>query len=121
MFHLPRAVLIAIGFLLAIHAQAQPPSPPPPTKYKVTLRYYIAAPRDPHVRQYDAMIKHLQGLNFEFDSPLDKHEDTDREDRSKNYLQGAIAADKALRLLEPTPVQSILLVPLAPEEFKLPD
>jgi hypothetical protein len=111
------SLLVLVGVLLGTTAHAQPPQPPPPAKYKVTLRYYIPAPRDQHVMQYDAMIRHMKGLGFEFDPPLDKHADTDREDRSKNYLRGAIESAKALRLLEPTVVQSILL---APDGFKLP-
>ena len=107
--------------LVAAPVVAQPPGPPPPTKYKVTLRYSIQAPRDPHVAQYDAMIKHLVKIGFEFDPPLDQHEDTDREDRTKNYLRGAIAAANARKILDSLAVQSILLVPLAPDEFKLPD
>jgi hypothetical protein len=112
-----RSLLVLVGVLLGTTAHAQPPQPPPPAKYKVTLRYYIPAPRDQHVMQYDAMIRHLKALDFEFDPPLDKHADTDREDRSKNYLHGVVASAKALRLLEPTVVQSIQLVP---DGFDLP-
>ncbi len=100
---------------------AQPPAPAPPQKFKVTLRYYIPAPRDQHVAQYDAMIAHLVKIGFEFEPPLEKHADTDREDRTKNYLTGYIAAGKVQRLLDPLVVQSALLIPFAPEEFKLPD
>ncbi len=105
----------------ASRLHAQPPGPPPPAKYKCTLRYYIPAPRDEHVRQYDAMIRHLQRIGFEFDPPLDKHPDTDREDRTKNYLNGFIASSKATRILESPSVQSIALIPAEPDEFALPD
>ncbi len=95
------------------------------TKYKVRLRYYIPAPRDPHVAQYDSMIRHLVGIKFEFDPPRGKDgmpkDDTDREDRSKNYLDGAIAADKARKLLDHPAVQTIQLIPLEPNEVKLPE
>lgn len=111
-----RRTLVLLALLVGTIAQAQPPQPAAPAKYKVTLRYHIAAPRDPHVIAYDAMVKHLQSLKFEFD-PAIKRPDTDREDRSKNYLYGTIAADKALKLLEPPVVQSILLVP---DDFDLP-
>ncbi len=113
-----RCLLLLVGILLDSAVHAQPPQAPPPAKYKVALRYYIPAPRDQHVLQYDAMIKHMQSLNFEFDPPLDKHLDTDRENRAKNYLRGSIESSKALKLLAPTVVQSILLVP---DDFKLPD
>ena len=105
----------------ATSAAAQPPAPPPPDKYKITLRYHIPAPRDQHVVQYDGMIRHLQRLGFEFEPPLDKHADTDREDRSKNYLHGVISSAKARKVLDYPAVQSILLVPFAPDEFKLPE
>jgi hypothetical protein len=117
MTHFTRRLLILLGIFLGTTAHGQPPAPPPPGKYKVTLRYYIPAPRDQHVIQYRAVIKHLESLKFEFDS-LVKRADTDLEDRTKNYLYGAIVSDKALKLLEPMVVQSILLVP---EEFKLPE
>jgi hypothetical protein len=102
-------------------ALAQPPSPPSPEKFKVTLRYYIPTARDQHVVLYDAMIRHLQSLDFEFDPPLEKRPKTDREDRNKNYMHGVIAASKARKLLENPVVQTIQLVPFAPDEFKLPD
>jgi len=102
-------------------ASAQPPAPPRPEKYNVTLRYWIPTARDQHVAQYDAMIRHLQSLGFEFNPPLEKHPDTNREDRSKNYLHGAIASGNALKLLDLPVVQTIQLTPLAPDEFKLPD
>ncbi len=105
----------------ALPAAAQPPAPPVPAKYKVALRYYIPAPRDQHVMQYDALIRHLDRLEFEFDPPKEKHAETDREDRSKNYLHGIIKSANALKLLEATVVQSIQLLPYAPDEFKLPD
>jgi hypothetical protein len=95
-----------------------PRQPAPPGKYRVILRYDIPAPRDPHVVQYDAMIRHLQSLGFEFDPPLAKRPDTDREDRSKNRMEGFIAPDKALRILEDPSVASMILIP---DDVKLPD
>lgn len=112
---------ILLLFACAAPAMAQPPAPPLPAKYKVALRYHIPAPRDQHVLQYDALIRHLQRLEFEFEPPLEKHADTDREDRSKNYLHGIIKSANALKLLDASVVQSILLLPYAPDEFKLPD
>jgi hypothetical protein len=112
-------ICCALGCTAA--AAAQPPAPAAPTKYHVTLRYSIPAPRQEHVIQYDSLIRHLQSLNFEFIPPLAKHPDTDREDRTKNYLQGEIAGAKALKLLDHSAVQTLLLRPIAPEEVKLPD
>ncbi len=107
--------------LFASLVTSQPPGPAAPAKFKCTLRYYIPAPRDEHVRHYDAMIRHLQRIGFEFDPPLEKHPDTDREDRAKNYIHGFIASDKATRILEITSVQSMSLIPAEPEEFALPE
>ena len=119
---LARFLLIVCASLGGIApAPAQAPVPPLPAKYQATLRYSIPAPRFEHVVQYDSMIRHLKSLNFEFIPPLDQHPDTDREDRTKNYLKGNIAGDKALKLLEHSAVQTLLLRPIAPEEFKLPD
>lgn len=108
-----------LGLVSAVRGQV--PAPPAPEKFKATLRYYIPAPRDQHVAQYDAMIRHLQRVGFEFDPPLEKHAETDREDRSKNYLTGYIRSENKLRLLDSLVVQSVLLIPFAPEEYKLPD
>ena len=113
-------VILLVGHFSAA-VQAQAPAPPPPEKYKATLRYHIPAPRDSHVALYDAMIRHLQKIGFEFDPPLEKHAETDREDRAKNYLTGYIKAANKLRILDPLVVQSVLLMPFAPEEYKLPD
>ena len=92
-----------------------------PTKYHVTLRYSIPAARQEHVVQYDSLIRHLKALDFEFVPPSDKRPETDREDRTKNYLHGNIAADNVLKLLDHPAVQTLLLRPIAPEEVKLPD
>jgi hypothetical protein len=112
-----RRLLVLLALLLGTTVQAQPPQAPPPAKYKVTLRYSILATRDLHVMAYDGLIKHLQKLNFDFDPPRDKVPDTDREDRSKNYLRGTIESSKALKILDDPVVQSVLLVP---DGFDLP-
>ena len=98
----------------------QPAGPPPPDKYFVKLRYVINAPRDPHVMQYDALIKHLQSLNFEFIPPLDEHPETDREDPNKNRLEGLVPADKVLDLLKNKSVASVLLLPPEWKDKELP-
>ena len=122
MIETARWLAILLGILgSAVSAQAQPPAPKMPTKYYVVLRYAIPSPRDEHVVQYDSMIRHLQRLDFDFVPPLDKRPDTDREDRTKNYLEGIIAGAKARKLLEQSAVQTLLLRPIAPEEFKLPE
>ena len=115
-------VAVLLLLLAAIPAFGQPPAPAAPQKYKVTLRYYIPeAQRDQHVAHYDAMIAHLVKIGFEFDPPLEKHPDTDREDRTKNYLTGYIGPGNLRRVLDPLVVQSALVTPFAPEEFKLPE
>src|SRR5262249_25121287 len=114
------AGVIAI-LLFTVGVFAQPPEPPRPTKYSVKLRYYIPSPRDQHVAHYDAMIRHLTAINFEFIPPLEELPEENREDRSKNYITGAIDAANARKILNSAAVQSIQLIPLAPTEFKLPD
>jgi hypothetical protein len=114
--------LSLLAFAFAVPTlPAQPPAPPRPENYKVTLRYHIPATRDQHVLQYDAMIRHLQRIGFTFDPPLETHPNTDREDRSKNYLHGSIATGNIRKILDSPVVQTMQLIPLAPVEFKLPD
>ena len=55
--------------------------------------------RDQHVEQYDAMIRHLQSIQFEFVPPLDDLPEANREDRGKNYLTGVIQSAKARDIL----------------------
>jgi len=118
MIHCARIVLILGGMTWAIPALGQlPPNPAPPAKYKATVRYHIPAPRDLHVAAYDALERHLQSLDFEFDPPLQKRPNTDREDRSKNYRRGTIPSKHALKALESPVVQSLMLVP---DGFDLP-
>src|SRR2546426_256569 len=92
-------VLAGIGLLVgtAVVPAQLPKQPALPAKYRAILRYHIPAPRDQHVMQYDAMIEHLEKVGFEFDPPLAKRPDTDREDRSKNRMEGFIVPDKAQR------------------------
>ncbi len=112
------SVCFATSSLQAQLAHAQPASPPPPAKFKAVLRYDIPTARDQHVAQYDAMVRHLQALDFAFNPPLDQRPNTDREDRSKNRMEGLIASSKALALLANSSVASVLLVP---NEWKLPE
>ena len=116
----PRIHFTAVAALLlfGLPAMAQPPAPPSPEKYQVLLRYRITSPRDQHVVQYDALVDHLQGLKFAFEPPLEKNPETDREDRSKNYFKGIIAAEKLLNILHNPNVVSVLAMPL---DFKLPE
>jgi hypothetical protein len=112
----------AILGLLTFPAVAfgQPPEPTLPDKYSVKLRYYIPAPRDQHVAQYDAMIRHLQRLKFEFVPPLEELPEENREDPGKNYITGVISSANARDILIAMSVQSVQLIPFAPVEFKLP-
>ena len=115
---MPTRILLAIACsLTALPAVGQPPEPPPPAKYKATLRYYIPAPRDQHVMQYDAMIVHLKKLKFDFDPPYDKLPETNREDRSQNYIAGWITPANKRKLLDHPATQTVLLVP---DGFDLP-
>ena len=113
------AILILSG-LLSAWAVDPPAGPAPPAKYFVKLRYVINAPRDPHVMQYDALIRHLRSLNFEFIPPLEQHPETDREDPGKNRLEGLVPADKILDLLKNKSVASVLLLPAETKDKELP-
>lgn len=116
------ALLLTLAAARAAPAQTPqaplPKQPPPPAKFRVLLRYDIPAPRDPHVALYDAMVEHLEKLGFEFDPPLAKRPETDREDRSRNRMEGFIAPANALRILESTSIASMVLIP---DELKLAD
>jgi hypothetical protein len=109
------ATILAAGTILTLGtttASAQlPKQPKPPAKFRVVLRYDIPAPRDQHVAQYDAMVDHLDKIGFEFDPPLEKRPDTDREDRSKNRMKGFIVPDKILRILDSPSIASVRIVP----------
>lgn len=115
-----RHVLLGVCFasLIASRAGGQPPAPPPPAKYQATLRYAIDAPRDQHVASYDAMVAHLQNLGFEFQPPLAERPKTDREDRTKNTLQGLLPGSKVAEIFENPHIATALLIP---EGAKLPD
>ena len=112
------SIILAVFLALPAAARADVPGPPLPAKYRAVLRYRIVAPRDIHVARYDAMIEHLQRLDFEFDPPLEQHPKTDREDPFKNQLAGLVPGKNAMQLLQNRSVQSVLLVP---EDFKLPE
>jgi hypothetical protein len=111
------AVLALLFATSAVPGQL-PKQPKPPDRYRVSLRYDIPAPRDQHVEQYDAMVAHLQKLGFAFDPPLEKRPDTDREDRSKNRMNGFIDPARSLSLLGNVSIASMLLIP---DDFKLAD
>jgi hypothetical protein len=116
---LPLLLLSAWAWAPALSAQpALPPEPPPPAQFKVKLRYDIRAARDQHVALYDAMVARLQSIDFVFEPPLEERPRTDREDPTKDRMEGLIAAPKALRLLALPSVTTVLLVP---EDLKLPD
>jgi len=110
------AVLLVPGVNLSLII-GQPAAPPPPARYQIVLRYRIAAARDQHVLRYDAMIQHLRAVGFAFNPPLEKMPQTDREDRTKDYLRGTIASNKVLKLLGNPSVAALLVMP---EEFEYP-
>ncbi len=111
------SVLCSPFIILFALLLAQASTQPSAAQVQIVLRYAISSPRDQHVVQYDALIDHLRKVDFQFDPPLEKHADTDREDRSKNYLRGTIAADKFLKVLDNPNVASIMIMP---EDFEYP-
>src|SRR5262245_34446906 len=108
-----RILLLPSVILIAGLTGAAPKGPPPPKEYQVKLRYSILAPRNQHIREYDAMLKSLRRAGFKFEAGPD----TDREDVSKNYLEGTIASANAPKLLDNAHVKSVLLLPAG---YKLP-
>ncbi len=110
--------LLLIGTSSLPAQPARPAQPPAPKQFKVALRYEIRAARDQHVALYDEMIKHLESLDFVFEPPFDKRPNTDREDPSKERLEGKIDADKALQLLANPSVAALRLIP---GDYDLPD
>ncbi|MFO0965145.1 MAG: hypothetical protein U0793_06110 [Gemmataceae bacterium] len=94
-----------------------PAEPPPPARYKTTLRYEITAGRDIHVARYDALIAHLKSLDFEFLPKFDKLPETDREDPGKNIITGFLPSKNLMKVFESPHVASLLIVP---EGLELP-
>lgn len=111
--------LVMLGLLaLRQGAQAQvPAAPPPPERYKATLRYEIVAARDIHVERFDALLDHLERLGFVFDIPREKMDPTDREDPGKNTLKGILPSKSLAKVLKNSAVASLLLIP---EKIDLP-
>src|SRR6185295_5758380 len=111
---------VAVSLVLAIGtvAMTQPGNPPPPEKYKVTLRYDMPSPRDQHVALYKAMVEHLGRIGFVFEPPLLPFPNTDYEDAGKTLLTGAIARGQVMACFNDRTVASMLLVP---SDYKLPE
>jgi hypothetical protein len=81
--------------------------------YRVQLRYHIHAGRDQHVAQFDAMVRDLEKLGFEFDPPLEELPPTIREDPTVDVLSGLVPAANRLKLLNVPHVSGLLLMPPA--------
>jgi hypothetical protein len=113
MMRYPLLLLTAVLWISGSSATAAVKGPPPPKEYQVKLRYSILAARDQHVREYDALIKYLRSVGFKFDAGPN----TNREDASKNYLEGTIASAKVGKLFGNPHVKAVLLLP---PRYKLP-
>ena len=101
-------MIAGLAFAAASAVLGMQPGGPPPGRYKVTLRYRIAAPRDEHVAQYKAMVEHwpvLKGFDriskFELFPKYNYYEDP-----TKDVLTGFIDANNALRSLDNPSVAS---------------
>jgi subtilisin family serine protease len=101
------SVLALVVLMSGSRGDAAPVAPSPPEEYRVKLRYSIPSPRDQHVVLYDQMIKHLQKLGFKYTPGPE----SDREDETKNYLEGTIPSAQARRILEYAHIASVLLTP----------
>jgi hypothetical protein len=115
-----RALLTACFLLMLANgpARSQPASPPPPARYRASLRYNMPSPRDQHVLHYDKLIEYLKSLKFEFLPPLDELPETDREDPTKNVMTGVLPSSGLLKVLSYPDVAAVLLTPL---DYKLPN
>jgi hypothetical protein len=99
---------------------AEPVAPPPPDRYKVVVRYRIAAARNERVAQFRAMVRYLESLGFKKDpGPFGEEEDT-----SLTRITGTLATDatgkasvKARRFLLDNRVKTVLLLP---DGYELP-
>jgi len=96
---------------------AQPAAPPPPARYRASVRYDLPSPRDQHVSHYDALVEQLKQLHFEFIPALDDLPETDREDPTKNAITGILPSASVRPLLRYPDVGAMLLMPL---DYKLP-
>src|SRR5208282_3536704 len=114
-----RALLTAC-LVLALgtgHVRGQPAAPPPPAKYRASIRYDLPSPRDQHVLHYDTLVEQLKGLAFEFIPALEDLPETDREDPTKNVLTGILPSTSVRKLLTYPDVAAIFVTPL---DYKLP-
>jgi hypothetical protein len=103
-------ILVAVGLAPAVaQGQPRPAFPAPPPKYRALVRYTIDAPRDQHVAQYDALVRHLLKLGFEFEPPLEDRPPTDREDPTKDILEGLVPSANILKILDSPYAASVLL------------
>jgi hypothetical protein len=98
-------------------AVADVPTPPPPAKYDVEIRYQIQAFRNERVRQYHEMLEYLKNIGFVRD-PRDVVPEIEPEDIKATQLRGTIPSGKVGQLLQERHVR---IVRLLPEGQKLPD
>jgi hypothetical protein len=102
-------VLVLAGSLRA----ADPVAPPPPAEYRVLFRYSLAASRNTHVAQFDAMMAYLKSIGFKLELAPDADAEFLREDASVNWLVGTIPSSQARKMLAEPHVRALLLLPAA--------
>jgi hypothetical protein len=107
MLRFPGLTIAVVLWMPCPRGDAAPPAPPTPAEYRVKIRYSIPSPRDQHVVLFDRMLKHLRKLGFKA-SPGPS---TDREDVTKNELEGTIPSTQARRMLDDAHVAAVLLIP----------
>jgi hypothetical protein len=102
-----RGLLLAACVVAAPGLHAQPVGPPPPTEYKVEIRYRIRAGRNERVPQFRALTRYLESIGFQKDpGPEDEADNPD-----VTTMTGTIPSANAGKILQDRHVEAILLVP----------
>ncbi len=108
---LAAALLLALGGRSAV---GQAPSPPPPAKYRVWLRYQLRVTPVERPGHFFQLLDALEALGFKKDAGSENEEADPLADR----MTGTIVSANARKLLRDRRVQALVL---APADFKLPE
>ncbi len=104
--------LIALLWFAAL-AGAEVKEPPRAEKLDIQIRYRIRADRDERIRQYRALVKHLDSLGFVDTKKGEPDHDLDILDPNAEYFTGTIPSKNVMEVLKDRHVQQILFAPSA--------